>query len=88
MASRADILEIIRDELSAERGIDPSLVVEGAAFTEDLGMDSLDLVQLRMELEDRYEVRMADEELLEIVTVGDAIDKIVELLSGTLRPTG
>jgi acyl carrier protein len=88
MASRADILEIIRDELSAERGIDPSLVVEEAAFTEDLGMDSLDLVQLRMELEDRYEVRMADEELLEIVTVGDAIDKIVELLSGTLRPTG
>jgi acyl carrier protein len=48
-------------------------VVEGASFIEDLGADSLDVVELVMALEEEFDIEIPDEEAEKIKTVGDAV---------------
>ena len=60
---------IITDKL----GVEESQVVPEASFTNDLGADSLDTVELIMELEKEFDLTIPDEEAEKIVTVGDAI---------------
>ena len=67
-------MELIRDHLSAELEIEADRIDETTRFKEDLEADSLDLVELVMELEDRYGVRIPDEEASKILTVGQAAD--------------
>ena len=76
-ATREEVLDLVRSHLSEELGIDASGVEEGTRFREDLEADSLDLVELVMELEDRYGIRITDEEAERIKTVGQAIDFVV-----------
>ena len=68
---------IIVDKL----GIEPSEVTENANFTNDLGADSLDTVELLMEFERVFGIKIPDEEISTIATVKDAIDKVAEKLS-------
>jgi acyl carrier protein len=75
---RREILEAMKAELETGRGVPKELVEENALLTQDLGLDSLDLVALRMELENRYGVHIPDEQLDAIVTVRDAIDSLLE----------
>jgi acyl carrier protein len=71
MATIADkVKEIIVNKL----GVDESEVVADANFTNDLGADSLDTVELIMEFEKEFNVTIPDEEAERIQTVGDAID--------------
>ncbi len=72
--TREEVLELIRAHLSAELGVDSSRITEGTRFKEDLEADSLDLVELVMELEDRYGIRIPDEDAAKILTVGQAAD--------------
>jgi acyl carrier protein len=72
--TRQEVLELIRAHLSAELGVDASGISEGTRFKEDLEADSLDLVELVMELEDRYGIRIPDEQAAKILTVGQAAD--------------
>ena len=74
MLSRDEVLELIRAHLSTELGADASAIGEGTRFKEDLEADSLDLVELVMELEDRYGIRIPDEQAAKIHTVGQAAD--------------
>ena len=67
---------IIVDKL----GVEPSEVTESANFTNDLGADSLDTVELLMEFEKVFGVKSPDEETSGIATVKDAIDKVAEKL--------
>ena len=67
-------MQRIRAHLSAELEIDPERVQDGTRFKEDLEADSLDLVELVVELEDSYGVRIPDEEAVKILTVGQAAD--------------
>jgi acyl carrier protein len=76
-ASREEVLVLVCSHLSEELGIDASAIEEGTRFTEDLEADSLDLVELVMELEDRYGIRITDEEAERIKTVGQAIDFVL-----------
>ncbi|MBO6169372.1 MAG: acyl carrier protein [Bacteroidales bacterium] len=68
---------IIVDKL----GIEPSEVTETANFTNDLGADSLDTVELLMEFERVFGIKIPDEETSTIATVKDAIDKVAEKLA-------
>ena len=72
--TREEVLERIREHLATELEIDPARIDEGTRFKEDLEADSLDLVELVMELEDRYGIRIPDEEAAKILTVGQAAD--------------
>ncbi|MBR1784221.1 MAG: acyl carrier protein [Bacteroidales bacterium] len=68
------VVSIITEKLSVEE----SQVVPEASFTNDLGADSLDTVELIMELEKEFNLTIPDEAAEKIVTVGDAIAFIEE----------
>jgi acyl carrier protein len=74
--NRDEVLERIRAHLAAELEIDPARIQEDTRFKEDLEADSLDLVELVMELEDSYGIRIPDEEAVKILTVGQAADYV------------
>jgi len=59
-------------------GVSEGEVVPEAKFVDDLGADSLDLVELVMALEDEYGIEISDEDAEKIITVGDAIAYIKE----------
>jgi acyl carrier protein len=75
-ASREEIFERVKDVLVDSLGVDESEISEGASFMDDLGADSLDLVELIMELEDQFGVKISDEDAQGIGTVGKAVDFI------------
>ena len=66
------IKEIIVEKL----GVDQADIKREASFTNDLGADSLDTVELIMELEKEFDMTIPDEDAEQIATVGDAIDYV------------
>ena len=75
---REEILTKIQ-EITADRlGVDESDVTPDASFREDLEADSLDLVELIMELEEQFGMEIPDEEAEKITTVEEAVDYVVE----------
>jgi acyl carrier protein len=75
--SREEVLEQIKTELSQKLGIEESEITEDASFEEDLGADSLDLVEVVMDLEDQFGLKIPDEDARELTTVGKAIDYVI-----------
>lgn len=71
---RGEVLDLIRRHLSTELSVDPDRIEEGTRFRDDLGADSLDLLELTVELEDTYGIRIPDEDAARILTVGQAAD--------------
>ena len=69
MAVEDKMIDIIVEQLSVDR----DKVVSGASFVDDLGADSLDLVELIMAMEEEFDVEIPDEEAEKIVTVQNAI---------------
>jgi acyl carrier protein len=75
---REEILTKIQ-EITADRlGVDESDVTPDASFREDLEADSLDLVELIMELEEQFGMEIPDEEAEKITTIEEAVDYVVE----------
>jgi acyl carrier protein len=83
--SRDEVVALIRDQLSEILEIDPSRVELTSAFVDDLGADSLALIELVEALEGELGertigFRIDDEDLADLVTVSDAVDYIVARL--------
>lgn len=66
------VKEIVVDQL----GVEESEVTMEASFIDDLGADSLDIVELIMALEEEFDLEIPDKEAEKITTVGDAVDYI------------
>ncbi|HEY7380264.1 MAG TPA: acyl carrier protein [Gaiella sp.] len=77
-ASREEVFERVKSALSQQLGVDDAEISEESSFQEDLDADSLDLVELIMELEDQFGIKIPDEDAQKITTVGQAVDYVVE----------
>ena len=73
----SELEQKIRDVIADKLSVDIAKVVDGAKFIEDLGADSLDNVELLMELEDQFGIEISDADAEKILTVKDAINFIV-----------
>ena len=75
-ASRDEVFERIREVLAERLSVEESDINEEANFQEDLGADSLDLVEMIMELEDQFGIKIPDEDAQKIQTVGQAVEYV------------
>ncbi|MGM0411503.1 MAG: acyl carrier protein [Bacillota bacterium] len=76
----ADALDSIKAIVVEELAVDEDEVTPEASFIDDLGADSLDVVELIMAFEEEFEIEIPDEDAENIATVQDAVDYIEENL--------
>lgn len=74
----ADTFQKVRALIVEQLGVDEEEVTSEASFVDDLGADSLDLVELVMAFEEAFDIRIPDEDAEKIRTVGDAVAYIQE----------
>jgi acyl carrier protein len=72
MSAEENVIDIIVEQLS----VDKDKVVPSASFVDDLGADSLDLVELIMAMEEAFGIEIPDEVAEKITTVQDAVDHV------------
>lgn len=75
------IFDTVRDILSEQLDIDKDLITAESSIVDDLGADSLDIVDLVMSLEDEFDTEIPDEAIEGIKTVGDIVHYIEENLA-------
>ena len=68
-----EILDDVRSVLSSAAGLDPGDVEAGKSFTDDLGIDSMTMLDAIVALEDRFGVLIPDDEWARFSTVGDVV---------------
>ncbi|NLB22152.1 MAG: acyl carrier protein [Clostridium sp.] len=73
------VLDKIREIISDKLGIKEDEITMESTF-EDLGADSLDIVEFIMAIEDEYDIQVADEEVEKVETVGDVVEYIETLV--------
>ena len=71
-----DISDRVKELVVEQLGVDAEEVTEEASFVDDLGADSLDIVELVMAFEEEFDLEIPDEDAEKIQTVGNAIEYI------------
>lgn len=72
----AEVFDTVKKIIVDRLGVDESKITLEASFKEDLGADSLDIVELVMELEDEFDMEISDEDAEKISTVGEVVKYI------------
>lgn len=78
MSPKDDVFERVKSIIVEQLQVDEDSVVPEASFVDDLGADSLDIVELIMALEEEFDIEIPDEDAEGITTVGDAVNYIKE----------
>ena len=78
---RDEVVTALREVAVEVLSVEPGSVVEEARFKEDLDADSLDLVELVMGLEERFDISVPEEDLENVGTVGQAVDLVLAKLA-------
>jgi len=79
--TEAEVLKGLSDIVSEETGIDAADIVLEKSFTDDLDIDSLSMMTIVTLAEERFDIRIPDEEVKNLVTVGDAVSFITASLN-------
>ncbi|MEQ9104661.1 MAG: acyl carrier protein [Rhodothermales bacterium] len=74
----SDLAAKVKSIIVEKLGVDESDITDDASFTNDLGADSLDTVELIMEFEKEFDLTIPDEDAEKIATVGDAVTYLTE----------
>ncbi|MCF8435505.1 MAG: acyl carrier protein [Ignavibacteriales bacterium] len=74
----AEVREKVKSIIMDKLGVDDSQITDGASFQNDLGADSLDIVELVMGFEQAFDIQIPDEDAEKIGTVGDAVKYLQE----------
>ena len=80
MTTKAEVIEKVKSLISQNIGVGTEEIAPDSSFIDDLGADSLDIVELVMNFEDSFGIEIPDEDAEKISTVQDAIDYIVDHL--------
>ena len=73
------IFETLRDTLAKQFDVDPASITEDTNLVDDIGADSLDIVELIMALEDTYGIQISDEDIANLTTVKQISDYLEKL---------
>lgn len=73
-----DILKGLASIVHEVAGVEPAEITLDKSFVDDLDIDSLSMVEIAVQVEDRFGVKVPDEELANLKTVGDAVDYVVK----------
>jgi acyl carrier protein len=76
--SQSEILEKVKSVVVEQLGVDDANVQPNASFIDDLGADSLDLVELVMAFEEAFDIEIPDEAAEKILSIQDAVDYIAQ----------
>ncbi|HUH53624.1 MAG TPA: acyl carrier protein [Microbacteriaceae bacterium] len=76
-ATQDEVLAGLAELVADETGIASDIVTMGKSFTDDLDIDSISMMSIVVDAEDRFDVKIPDEEVKNLKTVGDAVNFIV-----------
>ena len=76
--TQEEIFEKVKEIVIDRLGVTEDTVTNEASFVDDLGADSLDIVELVMAIEEEFEIEIPDEDAEKVVTVGDVVDYLKE----------
>ncbi len=79
----ASVEQRVIDIVAEQLGVEKEKITRDSNFVNDLGADSLDTVELVMELEEEFEINIPDDQADKIQTVGEAIDHIEQAVDGS-----
>ena len=83
MAGKQEIFESLKSHL-IERGLEPEVIKLDAELGRDVGLDSLDTMELTVALEERWKIEIPDDEVEGLTTVGDAVELIERKTSASV----
>jgi len=72
------LFEKVRDIIASQLDIDPATITAESRLVDDLKADSLDIVELIMDLEQEFDVEIPDEELPNVHTIGDIVERLAQ----------
>lgn len=74
---RDEVLAVLRDKAVELLGVEPAAITEQASFVRDLDIDSLDLVEYTMAVEDEFSITLPDDELIDLANIGDMVTLVL-----------